>query len=253
MATRLIVLGATGSLGTHVVRQALEAGHDVSVVVRDPSGLPADLVSQLSVHTADLRDPLPVTVIREQDALINCAGHVADGLGFVDLVDSLIGSIEAVTEAERPVCWFLAGAALLEMDEAGRRGVDLPEISPTYWPHLVNYERLLRSHLDWRLLCPGPMVEGPALGLDRLCLSLDHLPVEAGCLAQGLPDALMLAEFGKLIPQITVPYADAAALMLANLERGSRMSRHRVGLAVRTHDAIVASVHSQAGASSNEQ
>jgi uncharacterized protein len=29
-----------------------------------------------------------------------------------------------------------------------------------------------------------------------------------------------------------VPYADAAALMLANLDRGNAMSRHRVGLAL---------------------
>jgi putative NADH-flavin reductase len=34
-----------------------------------------------------------------------------------------------------------------------------------------------------------------------------------------------------LIPQMIVPYADAAALMLANLDRGNAMSRHRVGLA----------------------
>ena len=39
----LIILGATGSLGGHVLRQALGSGHDVSVLVRDPSRLPADV------------------------------------------------------------------------------------------------------------------------------------------------------------------------------------------------------------------
>ena len=34
-----------------------------------------------------------------------------------------------------------------------------------------------------------------------------------------------------------VPYADAAALMLANLDRGNAMSRHRVGLALPEGDA----------------
>jgi hypothetical protein len=38
--------------------------------------------------------------------------------------------------------------------------------------------------------------------------------------------------FASLIPQMIVPYADAAALMLANLDRGNAMSRHRVGLAL---------------------
>jgi hypothetical protein len=43
---------------------------------------------------------------------------------------------------------------------------------------------------------------------------------------------LFLPVFASLIPQMIVPYADAAALMLANLERGNPMSRHRVGLAL---------------------
>jgi uncharacterized protein len=34
------------------------------------------------------------------------------------------------------------------------------------------------------------------------------------------------------VPQMVVSYADAAAFMLANLERGATMSRHRVGLAL---------------------
>jgi hypothetical protein len=43
---------------------------------------------------------------------------------------------------------------------------------------------------------------------------------------------LLLAVFASVIPQMIVPYADAAALMLANLDRGNAMSRHRVGLAL---------------------
>ena len=38
--SRLLILGATGSLGRHVLRQALAAGHDVTVFVRTPSKLP---------------------------------------------------------------------------------------------------------------------------------------------------------------------------------------------------------------------
>jgi hypothetical protein len=38
--------------------------------------------------------------------------------------------------------------------------------------------------------------------------------------------------FASVIPQMIVPYADAGALMLANLDRGSAMSRHHIGLAL---------------------
>ena len=41
--SRVIILGATGTLGRHVLRQAVAAGHDVTVFVRTPSKLPPDV------------------------------------------------------------------------------------------------------------------------------------------------------------------------------------------------------------------
>ena len=76
------------------------------------------------------------------------------------------------------------------------------------------------------------MVDEPALGLDRLRVSIDLLPVHVPAFARALPGPLLLPAFASLIPQMIVSYADAAALMLANLDRGIAMSRHRVGLAL---------------------
>ena len=139
--------------------------------------------------------------------------------------------MDSLAIADQPVCWFVAGAALLDIDPSGRRGVELPKVKSTYWPHAVNFERLRRSRLDWRLLCPGPMVEEPALGLDGR-ISIDALPVEVSAFARALPGPLFLPVFASLTPQMIVPYADAAAVMLANLDRSNAMSRHRVGLAL---------------------
>jgi hypothetical protein len=186
----------------------------------------------VSVHTGDLSAPVPLDLVRGQDALINCAGHVADGETFVGLVHQIVTCVDSLSTSDQPVCWFLAGAALLDIDSSGRRGLDLPDVESTYWPHRVNFERLRRSRLDWRLLCPGPMVDEPALGLDRLRISLDALPVEIPAVARALPDSSLVPAFASLIPQMIVSYADAAALMLANLDRGHAMSRHRVGLAL---------------------
>jgi uncharacterized protein len=230
--SRLMILGATGSLGRHVLRQALAAGHEVTVLVRTPSKLPPEARGRVSVHTGDLSALVPLNLIRGQDALINCAGYVADGDAFVGLIDRLVTGVDSLPLAEQPVCWFLAGAALLEIDSSGRRGVELPKVNSTYWPHRVNFERLSRSGLDWRLLCPGPMVDEPALELNRLRISLDVLPVKVPAFARALAGPLLLPVFAALIPQMIVPYADAAALMLANLDRRNAMSRHRVGLAL---------------------
>ena len=229
--SRVLLLGATGSLGRHVLRHAVGAGHEVTVLVRTPSKLPPELRKRVSVQTGDLSASVPLDLIRGQDALINCAGHVADGETFVGLVDRLITSVDSLPDAEQPVCWLLAGAALLDIDSSGRRGVDLARVSATYWPHRANFERLSRSRLDWRLLCPGPMVDEPAIGLERLRISLDALPVSVPASGRAVQEPVLLSIFASVIPQLIVPYADAAALMLGNLDRGSAMSRHRVGLA----------------------
>ena len=230
--SHLLILGATGSLGRHVLRQAVAAGHDVTVFVRTPSKLPPDVLERVSVHTGDLSAPVPPEVLTGQDALINCAGHVADGEAFVSLVDRLATCVDQLRPADQPVCWFLAGAALLDIDSSGRRGVDLPAVNATYWPHAANFDRLQRSRIDWRLLCPGPMVDEPAIGLDRLRISIDILPVETPAMAASLPDSSLLPMFGSLVPQMIIPYADAAALMLANLHHDQTVSRRRVGLAL---------------------
>jgi NAD(P)-dependent dehydrogenase (short-subunit alcohol dehydrogenase family) len=229
---RLILFGATGSLGRHVLKEALAAGHQVTAFVRSPSRLPPEAQGRVRIHTGDLAAGVPVDLIEGHDALINCAGHVADGDGFVALVDRLVTAAESLPAAEQPVCWFLAGAALLDIDASGRRGVDLPKVKSTYWPHRANFERLGRSRLDGRLLCPGPMVDEPALGVDRLRISLDELPVAVPAFTYGLPGPLLLPFFASWIPQQIVPYADAAAVMVANLDHGGAMTRRRVGLAL---------------------
>ncbi|NED54192.1 NAD(P)H-binding protein, partial [Micromonospora aurantiaca] len=40
---RLTIFGATGGTGVLALRRALDAGHEVTAVVRDPAGLPSDL------------------------------------------------------------------------------------------------------------------------------------------------------------------------------------------------------------------
>jgi uncharacterized protein len=126
----------------------------------------------------------------------------------------------------------MAGAGLLDIGDTRRRGLELPLIKKTYWPHGENFKRLEASTLDFRLLCPGPMVEGAAVGLERLRVAVDRLPVQTPAAVKWLPDWLLVPIFASRVSEMIVPYADAAALMLNNLEPGNAMSRHRVGLAL---------------------
>ena len=233
--SRILILGATGSLGSQVTQQAVSANHQVSVLVRIPSKLPAEFRERVVVHEADLaRTSVSAlaTILQNHDAVINTAGSVTEGQIFVDLMEHVLTGLESLPEQDRPVCWFMAGAALLDLDDRGRRGVDLPRVASTYWPHRANYGRIRRTSLDWRILCPGPMVDQQPLGLAQMRISLDRLPVHVPSFTKTLPGALVLPFFVSRVPEMIVSYADAAALMLANLTRSGEMSRHRVGLAL---------------------
>ena len=63
-------------------------------------------------------------------------------------------------------------------------------------------------------------------------ISLDRVPVQIPSFTRSLPGALVLPFFVQRIPEMIVSYADAAALMLANLTPAGEMSRRRVGLAL---------------------
>lgn len=233
--SRVLILGATGSLGGYLTRQAIAADHEVSVVVRTPSKLPADARNHVVVHQADLASASVSSLARvfqNQDAIVNAAGQVTEGQRFADLVARVLTGLESLPDQGRTVCWFLGGAALLDLDDRGRRGVDLPGVASTYWPHRVNFDRIRQTALDWRILCPGPMVPVPPLGLARMRISLDRVPVRVPMFGRSLPGALLLPLFVRRIPEMIVSYADAAALILANLTPGGTMSRHRVGLAL---------------------
>jgi uncharacterized protein len=233
--SKILILGATGALGSHVTQQAVLANHEVSTLVRTPSKLPAEIREKVAVHQADIaKAPASVlaTILRNHDVVITTAGLVTEGQVFVDLIDHIVTGLESIPDKDRPVCWFMAGAALLDIDDHGRRGVDLPRVESTYWPHRANFDRIRRTALDWRILCPGPMVNEQPLGLDRMRISLDRLPVEVPSFTSSLPTALVLPFFVNSVPEMIVSYADAAALMLANLTPDGEMSRHRVGLAL---------------------
>lgn len=233
---RIVLLGATGSLGSHVARQALGGGHELSALARTPSKLPEDIRARATVWNGDIMEmatPLLANFIGGHDVLISCAGLVTEGARFVDLVDRVVTAVESIPANRRPaVCWFLAGAGLLDLDDSGRCGIDLPKVGGTYWPHRANFARLQRSPIPWRLLCPGPMVVRPTIGLSRLRVSVDTLPTPLPSWTRFLPGALVLPLFAARIPQMIVPYEDAASFMLAHLDASEPFSRKRVGLAL---------------------
>ena len=71
---KLIVFGATGGTGKQVVEQALQAGHQVTVVVRNPAAFSRQH-PQLIIHQGDVLHPVDFDqVLAGADAVISCLG-----------------------------------------------------------------------------------------------------------------------------------------------------------------------------------
>ena len=102
--SKIIILGATGSLGQHVLQQAVAAGHIVTALVRTPKKLPAALLENIAVIRADLANievSELIKAIRGHDVVINTAGLVTQGQDFVNLINRLISSIESIPTQEQ--------------------------------------------------------------------------------------------------------------------------------------------------------
>ncbi|MFF3431137.1 NAD(P)-dependent oxidoreductase [Streptomyces sp. NPDC002602] len=112
---RLTVFGATGGVGREVVRQALDAGHEVTAVVRDPArlGMPA-------------HDRLQVAVVRDltdQEALLPF-------LTGRDAVVSALGSANNKQARLTPIAGPALRSIVPAMDRAGVRRLSAVSAAP---------------------------------------------------------------------------------------------------------------------------
>lgn len=95
---KIAVLGATGQTGQYLVSQALQSGHTVTAVVRDPGKI-TEKHDNLKVVEADIfsADSLK-THFQDQDAVMSCLGFPTS---FFSVVTGYTQSMSAVVSAMR--------------------------------------------------------------------------------------------------------------------------------------------------------
>lgn len=91
---KIALFGATGTIGSRVLREALDRGHHVTAVVRDPKKL-TEQHPNLTVTTGDVLDPASVTAVAEgQDVVVSAVGG-GDGPGHVATIAPAAKSLVA--------------------------------------------------------------------------------------------------------------------------------------------------------------
>ncbi|MFP8878517.1 MAG: NAD(P)H-binding protein [Myxococcota bacterium] len=64
---KVTIFGATGALGRECLQQCLDAGHEVTALVRSPAKLPAEVREQINIVEGDCLDPGSVSKALERD------------------------------------------------------------------------------------------------------------------------------------------------------------------------------------------
>ncbi|MFF3438417.1 NAD(P)-dependent oxidoreductase [Streptosporangium sp. NPDC002721] len=175
---KLTVCGATGGTGREVVRQALEAGHEVTAVVRGPARLP-DGLGGVRVVTADVTDPQSLRpAIEGRDAVISALGprsrkHARDGVvapatrGILSALE-ICGVRRLVAVSAAPVGPSPQGDPFLD------REIMTPLIRRVLrdvYTDLGAMEEAIRgSDTEWTVIRPPRLLDKPLTGTYRLAV-----------------------------------------------------------------------------------
>lgn len=164
---KLVIFGATGKIGRHLVRQALEEGHEVTAFVRSPEKL-GKPEKNLRVKQGDVLDPAAVKdAVRDQDGVLCVLGMPLmnkDGLRAKG-TEIIIDAMEE-TGVKRLVCLSGLGAG------------DSWNVLPLHYKYIIfpllmrrvfaDHERqedlVKASGLDWTLVRPGNFTDGARTG-----------------------------------------------------------------------------------------
>lgn len=181
---RILVLGGTGGTGRHVVSQALEQGHEVTVFVRDAARL-ATTPERLRVIVGDVTSDSAALVqaVRDNDAVISTLG-VGNALKANGLIARAIPTIipAMLTAGVRRLVFtsaYGAGATIRDVPLIPRILIR-SLLKDLYADKNVGEDELYRiaGDIDWTLVYPVTLTNGPRTGRYRVGerLSLRGLP-----------------------------------------------------------------------------
>lgn len=166
---KIAVYGATGRVGSRIVAEAVQRGHEVLALSRHEPAHPAGATWQHGdlADTAAVRD-----VAATVDAVVTANGPSRvpgeDPYEFADVIRGVAGAVGTTR-------LVVVGGAGSLLDESGRRLVDGPGFPDAYKAEslasaaALDWLRDSDSSLDWTYLSPAPVIdEGERTGAYRV-------------------------------------------------------------------------------------
>lgn len=168
---KILVLGATGKTGTHVVRSALTAGHSVTAFVREPARMRVRH-PQLDVAAGEVTSNAALLTAAAQGcgAAISAlgSGHslssVLSPTVMAEAMPVVVGALREVGVQRLVFMSSLGVGGTWPLTPASLKVMYKPALSRVFADKAAG-ERVLRaSELDWTLVCPPMLTDGPRTG-----------------------------------------------------------------------------------------
>ncbi|MEW1659085.1 MULTISPECIES: NAD(P)H-binding protein [unclassified Streptomyces] len=173
--SKIALFGATGTIGSRILDEALRRGHQVTAVVRDPAKL-AKSDPKLTVVTGDVLDPESVAEVAEgQDVVVSAVGG-GDGPGHIATIrpaaEALVAGVRT-RGAHAPRLIAVGGAGSLRKPDGTQvwdaEGLPVPllQIMHAHGDALDFYRTV--SDVRWTNLSPAASIEpGERTGTYRI-------------------------------------------------------------------------------------
>ncbi|KYF59802.1 hypothetical protein BE04_43275 [Sorangium cellulosum] len=175
--SRLLILGATGGTGAALVRQALEAGHEVSAFARTPASIPVPHHERLRALRGDIMDAEQVSrAVSGHDAVLSAVG--SRGLGPTRVYSEGVANVlRAMKEhrVRRLIAVTSAGVGEDQQSALWFRVLVKPLLRNRYSDMQRMEEAVRRSDVAWTVVRPPKLTDGRLTKDYRA--SVDHLPM----------------------------------------------------------------------------
>jgi putative NADH-flavin reductase len=174
---KIVLFGASGTIGSSIAGEALARGHQVTAVVRDPTRVGPPHPA-LSVVAGDVRDPSRVAaVVAGHDVVASAVGPRLPSDTPELVVDAARSLIDSLARAQVNRLVVVGGAGSLEV-APGVQLVDTPEF-PAAWKGvaLAHRDALVvyrAADLDWTYISPAALI-GPGKRTGQYRTGTDQL------------------------------------------------------------------------------
>lgn len=167
---KLIIFGATGGTGRHLVEQALQQGHEVSAFVRDAAKLNISHPNLRAIEGNVLDQPSVERALPGHDAVVCAIGTPANKTGTLRSqgTHNIVRGMQN-TGLKRLVCQASLGYGdskpLLGLTPFVFRNIIVPFVlKKGFADHALQEDHIKRSGLDWVIVRPGNLTDGAHTG-----------------------------------------------------------------------------------------